>query len=387
MQWLYSTNAKEIGTLYLMFAIFSGMIGTAFSVLIRLELAAPGVQFLQGDHQLFNVIISAHAFIMIFFMVMPGLVGGFGNYILPVQCGAVDMAKEKIKNQKKYSILALNLSNKNKENNDLLSHYLTGLFEGDGHIWLPKEKKGSKKHNPRFCITFHIKDKPLVDFILSKIGYGFIRIKKRQNACVLTVSPVKGLKYLIELINGKMRTPKILQLYQLIDWINKNHKCNYLKLGINQSNLQNNHWLAGFSDADASFQIRYTKKDHMKIRIGTSYVLEQRKELYEEDYKNILLEIAKIFNTKLYIINRKSGHSYYRIVVSSKSSLNLVLNYFDNHKLLSSKYLDYKDWSIVTRLFISNKHLLDENKLNILDIKNRINSKRTEFNWKHFYEK
>jgi hypothetical protein len=101
---------------------------------------------------------------------------------------------------------------------------------------MPKENT-KKKHNPRFCITFNLKNEPLAKKLLEIIGYGFIRYKPKNNACVLTVSPVKGLKFIIGCINGELRTPKIIQLHNLIDWVNKNHSSNIEKLTVKKGNL------------------------------------------------------------------------------------------------------------------------------------------------------
>lgn len=97
LRWLYSTNAKDIATLYLIFSIFTGLLGTSFSILIRIELAAPGNQFFAGNHQVYNVVVTTHGIIIIYFIVVPSI-AGFANYFAPLLCGAPDIAFPRLNN-------------------------------------------------------------------------------------------------------------------------------------------------------------------------------------------------------------------------------------------------------------------------------------------------
>ncbi len=257
--------------LYLIFALFSGLLGTAFSVLIRMELSGPGVQYI-ADNQLYNSIITAHA--------------------------------------------------------------------------------------------------------------------TKDNACVLVVSPVKGLKKIIECINGELRTPKIIQLHNLIDWINKNHSSNIVKLFIKKGNLDKDSWLTGFIDADGSFSIQHTKLENnaKKRKISCRLRIEQR--MYEpitkNSYFNVLTEVTRFLGCNLKTRKQIStSNEYFSLTASSRKSLSIIIIYFTSFPLYSSKYLDYKDWEEAATLILKKDHYTEQGIIRIDILKDKMNLKRTYFNWDH----
>ena len=214
----------------------------------------------------------------------------------------------------------------------------------------------------------------------------------------MSVYSLKALHSLCQRINGKFRTPKIEALHRLIHWLNEYNKFERLDLlNLDNSNLLSNAWLAGLSDCDSNFLVTFTTQSGTAKNIQLTYRLSQRQNYHKtselgNSYLPILTEIAKTFNTKIVPfkrsrINVNTKHSYielgYLVTVKSLSSRNELIKYFSEFSLLSSKHLDYLDWVESHELVLSQKYKTIEGTSKLIQLKNSMNTKRSQFNWDH----
>jgi len=385
-RWFLSSNAKDIGTLYLIFSLFSGLIGTAFSVLIRLELSGPGVQYI-ADNQLYNAIITAHAILMIFFMVMPALIGGFG--------------KIKINTIKRY--FSVETESNIESESDLrskLGPYLAGLIEADGSIAVHNKDSNAKKYRPKILVVFSTADEPLSKKLASITNAGKVYNKNNAGCVIWHLQKTEDVLKIINIINGYMRTPKIEALHRAINWFNEFDNCSINCLGLDQSSIDSNAWLAGFADGDGNFSITLTnRKKRGQItskRLQAFFRLEIRQTYHRDapveqggtSYFTVLSKVATYLGVSLLSRTREQKDKvFYSFMVISHSTAShaKVTSYFDRFPLYSSKYLAYKDWSYVveqTRLR-AGKVLTQKEISDVERVKAQFNSKRKTFDFSH----
>ena len=245
-------------------------------------------------------------------------------------------------------------------NDNQLGHYLAGLIDGDGHFSSAQQ----------LVIVFSSPDAFLAYYLRERLGFGNVRKIKNRNAYLLIVSNKEGIIKIITLINGKLRTKN--KYNQVIKNILNNEKYieikNFVNFNLNLTNDFDNHWLAGFSDADASFQIKiveYINRKNKEIRLN--YQIDQK----ERD----ILDLIKDYLGGN-IGYRQSQNTYYYGSSSFGSAKN-VINYFDRFNLQSKKHISYLRWRKVYRLIHNKEHLTEKGINKIFKLKTLINKQDT----------
>lgn len=294
-------------------------------------------------------------------------------------------------NSRKYSTRSSETgSNTNNLNKGFIGSYLAGLFEGDGHIYISNPK--SPKAIFSLSITFNLKDLPLAERLKDVLGFGWIRIKKKENACVLVFHTIDGVIFVVSLMNSYLRTPKLSKFNILIDMINAKRDLNITKYANNKTDFNMDSWLAGFVDADGSFGIINDKKavdfsgnTTRKRKVACRLRIEQRMldPFTNQSYEPLFKAIAAFLGVNLVVVKRSNGKEYFNLTAKSRESITIVQNYFSINCLFSSKYLDYLHWSQVVVLILKQTHYEPNNEILIEQLKTSMNNSRTEFNWSH----
>lgn len=313
-------------------------------------------------------------------------------------------------------IIKSHLSNNSPENydtSDKLGYYLTGLIEAHGIIIVPKTERSAKGrlNYPSIKITFDSRDMSLALITQSTLGCGSLSKKKGANAYVLTFNTRQTILLIVSLINGKMRTPKIKALYDLIDWLNLSQKfntfkrdlidspCNsFIKLPLSSMSLESSSWLAGFIDGEGSFQVRATASNARNKYpvIECRFEICQSKTYYNGSSNyDFMYHIANFLESSFKEVLVKRKFPQYRIRTVTLSSNNILISYLEKYPLFSTKYLDYKDWLKVIEIYKVNLNLKGgnqkpenlPNQINVIeqinDIKNVMATRRTIFYWNH----
>ena len=272
-----------------------------------------------------------------------------------------------------------------KDLNPKFASYLAGLIEGDGSIVVPTSERSAKgKLNyPSIQIVFDLRDFPLALTIQKELKHGSLSRKKGVSAYVLTINNYEGIVLLATLINGYMRTPKIYALYRLTDWLNNRLNLKIEKKSLDHSYLSSNGWLAGFIDADGHFAVRTTTSSvYPKIECKFEICQRQIDHNKQSNYGFLNL-IANFLCTTVKEIRVTRPKPEFRIrTVNLKGNLILV-DYLEKYPLFSTKYLNYKDWLKVLTYFNLKEHKTAKGIKAIVEIKSKMNDKRSEFNWDH----
>ena len=259
--------------------------------------------------------------------------------------------------------------------------YLAGLFEGDGTLSLPLT--GKNMLYPHVEIAFAQHDRPLAEWIMKTLNTGSIKNKKGSKSCVYVIGSLSGLWTFLLAVNGHLRTGKYYRMLDLLAILNIRSGTYFTMLSVCVSSLFNSYWLAGFSDADASFQVRLTLGVRFPRVAVTFELVQSIWTLLGHTNLGIMMAIHQAFQMgNMLELIRMMVHPQFRLRASSVMSVALVRLYFDAHPLLSSKRHDYQDWKRINDLMLSKTAL--SNLEEVAALKGRMNAKRTHpVDWSH----